>query len=165
MSLPRVCNEALYNSSYVIIALCLIIVGAFSAYLFNMLHWKIVDRRSRQSNLCGTINSLIQEFEQQSVEYWLKSQSDSMREDIHLYEIGIKSKFILIWRYSQGYKNKYGRMVSSRIHRDMDNHLEEVFDLATGGDFESAGRVASKSKAYKISKKCSEIRAILELEG
>lgn len=141
-------------------AVLIAIIGAFSAYLFNYFHWRMVRRKDKLSGIFFAFNSLIKEFESIAIEYWLIDYNAKQMQHLNMLEVSIKSRVRLINRYTRLLRSKKLTPVYNvSILDKIENFGDAVFDLATGGEFESKNRVSSKSTAIKISNLCSDIRA------
>jgi hypothetical protein len=124
------------------------LVGALSAFLFNRFHWKMVEKKKKETDLFVKISTLIGELETLSVQYWIKDHNENDDEK----EVYLKSKFRLL--------NKYIRAIDVKaksIKNELVEFESDTFDLVTGEDFESKKRKASKQKAILITYKFSEI--------
>lgn len=132
----------------VLIPLISALVGALSAFLFNRFHWKMVEKKKKETDLFVKISTLIGELETLSVQYWIKDHNENDDEK----EVYLKSKFRLL--------NKYIRAIDVKaksIKNELVEFESDTFDLVTGEDFESKKRKASKQKAILITYKFSEI--------
>lgn len=141
----------------------LALAGAFSAFAFNLIQ-KLLDAKSVRLTKSGdAMLLLIKEFEEITVRYWVRGH-DSSNDDAesNTYDqINIKAmlmtldKNVNLMLENLPFKNKaYNKQKLSAFSSD-------VYDLASGDDFESAIRPANKGKAFAISKKCSEAKAII----
>lgn len=133
------------------------IIGACSAYAFNFFHWKMVEKKKKESDICLALISLIGELESLTVDYW----TQDYKEDDQKAEIYIKSKIRLVVRYINNFSKKNKTNKTIDINAELDKFGLDIFDLITGDDFESKQRKASKQKAMKISYQCSDIKALI----
>lgn len=143
------------NGFHLPIPIIAAIIGAFSAYSFNYFHWKMVEKKKKNSELLLMLSTLITELETLAVNYWSRDQNKEDRKD----EVYIKSRIRLLTKYKkQINKNKNS---NKDIIDDLESFGSDIFDLTTGDDFEMNNRKASKQKAINISYRCSDIRAII----
>ena len=146
------------QSEKYIFGITIAISGALSAYLFNLLHWKIVEKKRKVSQISGELNTLIERLESMAVKYWIQDYSNQNKEENNTIEITLKSKLRLIYHVI---KASYP-LLSTQKHKsnglDIINFHSEIFELVTAGEFESTNRKASKARAMKISYRCSDIR-------
>ena len=141
------------------------VVGALSAYLFNVFHWKVVEKKKKISGATNELRDLINDLEKVSVEYWVRDYNEKDKESISVDEVSIKSKVRLISRYIQIVVSEIKNKKASQEIQKLDDFRSDIFDLVTGDEFESKDRKSSKGKAQKILNKCSDIRAtILSLD-
>jgi len=142
------------------------IVGAFSAYLFNFFHWKMVEKKKIESQVIQYAESLIKNLEIMAVNYWVENYKEQNEHEINAIEIMIKSTLHSLNQHISNFdfiKNNCGQNSNKQILKDFHS---EIYDLITGDDFESKNRKSSKSKAMKISLLCTDVRAkISSLDG
>lgn len=135
------------------------ITGAFSAYLFNLFHWRMIEKKRIASRITGELSSLIERLESTAVKYWIQDYREQEKEEINATEVVLKSNLRLIHHYIRDSHSIFAVDKKTAISRLLEDFHIEIFDLVTGDDFESITRKASKSKAMKISSRCSDIRA------
>jgi len=142
-------NPESHNDPKIFIPIISAIIGASSAYSFNFFHWKMVERKKKESESLSMLSTLITEIETLTVDYWTKDQKN---------EVYIKSRIRLLTKYIRLINNKKSY---KNISNDIDSFASDIFDLVTGDEFESKNRKASKPKAMSISLRCADIRAII----
>ena len=133
------------------------ILGATSAYLFNYFHWKVVEDKNTVSSLCRLITDTIDVLEKNSVEYWLEDSFDkaNIRKQI---EITIKAKCEVLSRQTEQLFAKVSpEQPASRIYKIRDS-VNQIYDIATGDDFESLNRKSDPVKAAKIGRLCTKVK-------
>lgn len=143
------------------VAAAVAIIGAFSAYLFNLVHWRMVNKMQQETLVYMALLELIKEVETIAVDYWLQGYDIRREEEISANEVKIKSKLRLMLRYVKeiGAMRKNKRLTP---HRGKTSEFAiDIFELITGGDFESIARNASRIKATQISYKCADIKATI----
>ncbi|QOV67789.1 DUF1659 domain-containing protein [Citrobacter sp. BDA59-3] len=141
----------------------LALVGAFSAFAFNLVQRIIESKSTRLSKSGDAMLLLIKEFEDITVRYWIKGHHSTTpdQESNASNEIIIKAMLMTIDKNMKviiknlPLKNKNFNKVK------LEAFSSDVYDLATGDDFEAEERPSNKTKAFAISKKCSEARAII----
>jgi len=159
-------TDTIHNASGIslgtaLLSIFIVIIGAFSAYLFNHLHWRNVKKNDKINSGTGNLVTLLEKLELIAIEYWLKEYSEESNIEIESSEIQIKSILKLIVKQTNLTLNlaKNGTL---DINHPLMRQVEELFDLITGGDFESHGRERSKIKATKISNLCTETQILLQ---
>lgn len=140
-------------------AASVVFVGAFSAYLFNLLHWKMVERKRIESRIYEALVALIEDLESMSIKYWVQDYKVQEKEEIYAVEVALKSKIRLITHLIRDVKLKLKSNKKNSIIHNLDEFHLVIFDLVTGDQFESKTRKASKTRAMKISFRCSDIKA------
>lgn len=144
-----------------IFAIFVAVIGAFSAYLFNLFHWSMVEKKQKTSRSALALSLLIKDLETTAVEYWIQGFKEKKHKKIHVAEISIKSKIRLISKYIDLIAPELDTHKTKNIKQKLEEFRYEIFDLVTGGEFESKARNPSKSKAMKIAIRCSDIRAVI----
>ncbi|MBD8159690.1 hypothetical protein IFU23_16485 [Pantoea agglomerans] len=139
----------------------LALIGAISAFLFNVVQ-KWLERSSVRLTKSGEATLiLIKELEFISIEYWLKGYAPSEREKILFSEINIKAMLITLNANiltiidNLPYKNKEKTANKLRVFSS------DIFDLTSGGDFESMVRLPDNRTASAIARKCSDAKAMI----
>lgn len=143
------------------LAIFVVFVGALSAYLFNLLHWRMIDKRQKMSGSFLALNALVTDLDSVAVNYWLKDFDPKERVNMQEAEITIKNNIHLIANYIRLLTPLLGNSLSESKKKIFDDFPLVIFDLATGDGFESMSKISSKPKAMKISKLCVEIKTIV----
>lgn len=141
----------------------LALAGAFSAFAFNLIQ-KLIDARSVRLTKSGdAMLLLIKEFEEITVRYWVRGHNSSNddAESNTCDQINIKAMLMTL-------DKNVNLMLENLPFKNKENNKQklsafssDVYDLASGDDFESEMRPPNKAKAFAISKKCSEAKAII----
>ncbi|RLA45633.1 MAG: hypothetical protein DRR42_19175 [Gammaproteobacteria bacterium] len=135
------------------------VAGAMAAYLFSRLQWRITQRQNALSAGATELLSLITQLEDLVVNFWLVDASSMAGPVLHGDQLKIKSLLMLTIRYSRGLKSV--KMTES--HKASADRLavlvSDIYDLATGDDFESPHRKASNPTAVKLATQCAEARS------
>ncbi len=140
-------------------------IGALSAYLFNLFHWKMVEKKRKIARQCFAVIALIDDLEKISVAYWVKDYNAEEIVQIHAEEISIKAKRHLMSKYIKLLSSDLRGKQTSSIKMKLEELDDEIFELLTGDGFETASRVGSKPRAFKIAKRFADVKvAILSLE-
>jgi len=146
-------NENLINNSDNIIKLILpvvsVVIGVILGFLSNRIHWKLTEKDKKQRESLEKLSELIDDIEEISVEYWTKDNNDNDNKN----EVYIKSKLRFIEKFVRI------KIKDSKLKTELNDFVSDIYDLATGDDFESKKRKASKPKAISISYKCADINA------
>ena len=145
----------------VLFAVFIAFIGAMSAYLFNYFHWKMIEKKQRVSNIGMALNSLVNDLESISIDYWVQDYKVNDIQEIHAIEILIKSKTRLISRYVPIFVCELHSGRNADKIKKLEEFRLDIFDLVTGDEFESKDRKASKPKALQIANRCSDIRAMI----
>ena len=133
-------------------------IGAFSAFLFNFLHWRVTQKRQDMTSLGQNLIDLIDRLETLSVEYWVASYDDSAKDALSVSEVHIKTLLRQINKYEIVLSNGLRGKKYSDVRLKLNEFSSEIYDLVTGDGFESTTREPSKMKAIKIARECSDAR-------
>lgn len=146
-------NDHLTNNTDSTIKLILpvvsVVIGVLLGFISNRVHWKLSEKDKNQRDLLEKLSELIDDIEEITVEYWTKDSND----DDNKREVYIKSKLRFLEKFIR-IKIKDGKLKT-----ELNDFISDVYDLATGDDFESKNRKASKPKAISISYKCADMNA------
>ena len=142
-------------------AIFVVVVGASSAYGFNYLHWRMVEKRQEISGARMALSTLISDLESAAVNYWLRDYSEKDRLELQAAEILIKTKIPLISNYTKLITPRLGSNISASKKQKFEDFPLEIYDLVTGDGFESVSKKPSKPKALKISKLCLSMKATI----
>lgn len=134
-------------------------VGAFSAYIFNYFHWRMVEKKQKLTKVSEAMMSLITELEKTSVDYWMQGYDKDNQPQLQATEVSIKSKLRLVSRYTKIIKPYLKNKAATSNKQKLKDFESDIFDWASGEDFESTSRKASKATAMKISNLCSDIKS------
>jgi hypothetical protein len=111
------------------------------------------EKNQQKSSTASTIITLISDFESACLNYWCK---DFNEESSALEEALIKAKHTTLRCYIEDVDLKLGEAEKTKTLRIM----SELFDIATGGDFESKSRKSSKRVISKIAMRTATIMPI-----
>lgn len=150
------------NSPGVHEGLLLAIIGAFSAFMFNLLYWRIVRQHSKFSKAADSIVSVLSELDSIAVPYWLEDASDISEKEREFQEIKIVTLNRLLIKSTENLKLALkGRDKGAKIET-LAGFQDRIFDLSTGDDFASVGRVKNSRTANRIAFECIDFRLVLE---
>ena len=137
------------------------LAGAIAAVVFSHLHWKTVNKRESLSLLATSLQDIVLELETVSIKYWLVDAKEQIPSENQTSEIRIKSCMKLVTRYARILSSFQLKGEQAKLVTQVVDFQDNIYDIATGDEFESSARVASPEKATKISYKCSALRASL----
>lgn len=141
----------------------LALAGAFSAFAFNLIQ-KMIDAKSVRLTKSGdAMLLLIKEFEKISIPYWIKGfNSTASEEQSNCHdEINIKAMLMTIDKNLQVLILNLPMKNKSYNKQRLESFSSDIYDLASGGDFEADVRPANKTTAFAIAKKCGEAKAVI----
>ena len=134
------------------------LIGSFSAYKLNRMFWVEINERRSITKIGESIIYCIDRIEDIAPKYWLQGYNKETEEEQKLDEIKIRSSLkpleTLTNEYSQHLtpKGSVGnREVLEELHR-------ELWDISTGGDFETKIRQQDFDRANEIHDICTQFR-------
>ncbi|MDH0053813.1 hypothetical protein [Pantoea ananatis] len=139
----------------------LALIGALSAFLFNIVQKRYEKSSVKLSKSGEATLSLIKELEAISVEYWLKGYDDKDIEKSQLSEINIKAMLMTLDANIKTIIDNLPMVNKTENKTYLRDFSSGIYDLASGGDFESTSRRANRRTASKIARKCSDAKAML----
>ena len=125
------------------------IVGAVFAYLLTRHHQTNIIKYEKINFAVNAFLNHLNSFEYAAVEYWERD-----------YEINTDRKAESSIKHNLQRLRRYGGLLSkiTKLNKKdsgiLDNALNDIFDIATGSDFESKKRTGNRSIVRKISIKC-----------
>jgi len=149
----------------IIFSVIMVVVGAFTAWLFNYFNWTISQKNKEKLQTIDRIISIIDDLERVSVKYWLEDFIISNIIEQQYNEIKIKSLLKLVANQvhllGEIEKNNYiidNNYVKTIALKSVNEYCDKLFDTITGDNFEYKSRKKSKHKAAKISSICINAR-------
>jgi hypothetical protein len=139
----------------IIIVIVGAIVGAASAFIFNLFHWRIVEKRHAITAIGNALIEIISHLEESAIDYWLCADISNLKK----LEISIKSYNKVNRKLISELNSKISNNVYTSTKVKLTNFGNEIFDLTTGGDFETEALKNEPVKAAKISLMCSSTKA------
>jgi Zn-dependent protease with chaperone function len=128
--------------------------GAFAAYFFS----RIMKKQSQSAVAAKRLCDLIDSLEDVASKYWLSGSDDTVRRQLELQEIQMKSLHKLIRRYVRLLKTS---KIDDEIAKKLDVFTTLIFNVATGGEFESRERQSSYKTASQVASICADARVDL----
>ena len=143
-------------------------IGSGSAFLFNLLHYRMQTRKESISILSKAYVESVLEIQTASVAYWLKECKDKKELEDELLEMKIHSHL----RVCRGHTRVLASLLSrnnrflfffskNNRYKDeinaMDSYKNEIYELVTGDSFGSTNRKVERERAGDINKVCSRI--------
>ncbi|MDN7137894.1 hypothetical protein J6J34_06710 [Pseudidiomarina sp. 1ASP75-14] len=139
------------------------IVGAFSAFVFNLLLWFISRKAAKKDATQQILLETLEPALEEAIEYWSGSfsgnQAKKLLSEAKL-KLLVKAQTTLIDNFTNSFSKKL--LTSNKV--TLENFKSEAFELVTGGSFESINckdlkrckRIAvTYTKVILIIKRCS----------
>ncbi|MEZ8122228.1 hypothetical protein ACED30_22275 [Vibrio splendidus] len=138
-------------------ALCSVI----AAFIFNAIYWRVVERKKKLSSEVAKFEVVLDRFEKTSTEYWTHGYSRRNSKSLLIKEMRMKAELRLL----RDSRNKmaeriYKEKSRTKFKHDMQKHLSNLFDSATGGDFESTQRTEDLKRCGEIIRLCTQLRLL-----
>ncbi|HGZ6765027.1 hypothetical protein [Vibrio parahaemolyticus] len=136
------------------------LVAAAAAFTLNYFYWKKVNQHNRLSHFASVSIDHLHDFENSSVCYWISNENNSSNEEMIKLEIRIRTQFSIL----KSSLDELCKKIPESYHEDsleIKRIIEEMYDDATGGNFESASKVRDRKLALMISRNCLKIKSIL----
>jgi len=135
------------------------IVGAFSAFLFNVIQWRMNLVDTRIQSLASMCVDNIDKLELCSRQYWANGITD--KDTKKSLEIEIKSRTLLNQRFVSELMFKIAAEQKSSDVIKVNDLCGSIFDQATSGSFESSQHTVDVVCASKVSKMCYEEKFLI----
>lgn len=142
------------------------IFSVIAAFTFNFLYWKAKEKKDRLHAAISEAKDALFDFEQNAVEYWSSDYDIRNSKTNTIQQAKIKANHTLLL---STHTNRILPLLSSSqrkadkadIKMSLSIEIETLFDIATGGDFESSVRKANKKNVSDIIRRCTRIRTRL----
>ncbi|GAA3923796.1 hypothetical protein [Litoribacillus peritrichatus] len=142
------------------------LVAALAVFIFNLIYFKNVNKVNKEAHYSNIALKLLEFFESSATSYWIserikdKRKKDTNNKEMKLLEIKIKSDFLVLRTSLE----KFCNLISIKNSSDSKQILaliDELYDLSTGGEFESDSKVSNPKITSEISKLVSRLKSIL----
>ncbi|MGL1137260.1 hypothetical protein [Vibrio parahaemolyticus] len=139
------------------------IVGALSsviaAFLFNVIYWYVVDVKKRLSSEVAKLEVVLDRFEKTATEYWMHPYNSRHSKGILIKEMRMKAELRLLRDSQKKIADRFFlRKSKSKFNSTMNKLLGDLYDCATGGDFETTQRKEDLKRCGEIIRLCTQIR-------
>lgn len=158
MSSPETFKLVLTLSDKIVIGLITAFTSATLAFFFNWMHWRRDKSLESFRVLSKELVSVLENLEGHVIEYWSRDYcEDKKSEDISL-ETKIKIKVTSIKKIIDLIFDvkKVERTDKDYIH--FKQCIDRIYDISTGGEFESSRRKISKSVISKVTRYSADLR-------
>lgn len=142
------------------------IVAAIAVICGNFYYFGKLNKKNKKAHNANIALKLLEYFESTSTEYWISECKKDRRnvnindKEMKLLEVKIKSEFTVLRHCLADFSELLES--SESIHKDfIGTFIDDVYDLAMGGEFESNNKKTDKKTTLEISQKCSSLKAIL----
>ncbi|MBO2617670.1 MULTISPECIES: hypothetical protein [Shewanella] len=135
-------------------------VAAGAAFLLNYLFWRKIRKHNRVSHFAQLSIEHLDLFEKITTEYWSTGYNKNRIAKNKILEARIKSNFIVLKTCLEEFKKR----VPDKFQNDkkiITTFIEDIFEIATGDQFESSQRKPNLSLSKRISVSCSSIKSLL----
>lgn len=142
------------------------IVAAVAVFYANFFYFRHVNTNNKKAHFANVILSLLDDFEKSSTKYWIsekiidKRKKDNNEIEMQMLEVKIKSEFKVLRESLESFCDLL--LPSEKNHvDDITKFSDDVFDICTGGDFETENKKSEKKITFYISQQCSSLKSIL----
>lgn len=140
----------------IISGLSVAILAAFTAFIFNVIHWMIVRGSDRKSHCGKLLITQIEQFEKVSIEYWTQGYDSQKETELACMETTIKSLHRSIRSISNTFVSTLSKKRKITVEDSLNRFIDQSYDGLTGDDFGSRQRKQSKSTANLAVSLCNE---------
>lgn len=155
-SLHKMSDSSLSESA-VKLAVISALSGAIAAFIFNLIQWRITKGRERREALEKGILDQLSRLCVDLTTYWMRDQEPEKSANA-ISEMNIKSDLKTLDRLIKLYYASFPYFLVPKSRGEVELLYSDLFDVATGEDFESQNRTASPKIARQVSSKLADIR-------
>ena len=154
-------NATQYSPNTYLLAMVLnivpVILGGLLAYYFTDKHWKNIASREAVTKKAVEICSLIDELQDDAIRYSLSDSSTTTEQELFTLELRVKSQTPLLSNLAKEFQNNCPEDHPTRTA--LETLYLDLYELATGEDFESRPKIMNKLKAAKLAKLLTTARS------
>lgn len=136
--------------------------SVLAAFTFNIIYWWVVSLKKGLSTEVAKFEFILDRFEESATQYWIQSHSTGNSQDLLIKEMRIKADHRLLREATERIDKKFFFRKFNRTRATFSETskilLEDLYDCATGGDFESHARKKDTKRCNRIIKLCTQIR-------
>ncbi|EDP59408.1 hypothetical protein [Vibrio sp. AND4] len=142
------------------------VFSVIAAFVFNFLYWKSKEKSERLRAAINEARDALRDFEENAVDYWSNDYSPKNTKTNAVQQAKIKANHTLLLSTHTNrilpLLNKSQKSIETvNPKKNILIEIEKLFDIATGGEFESSRRKANKRNVSDIIRRCTRIRTRL----
>ncbi|WP_390240664.1 hypothetical protein [Vibrio sp. R78045] len=142
------------------------IFSVIAAFVFNFLYWNAKEKSERLHAAINEAKDALRDFEENSVEYWSNDYNPTNTKTNTVQQAKIKANHSLLLsthtnRILPLLNKSQKNIETANPKKNILIEIENLFDIATGGEFESSSRKANKRNVSDIIRRCTRIRTRL----
>ncbi|MBO2902315.1 hypothetical protein J5H42_16315 [Aeromonas dhakensis] len=130
------------------------LVAAIAAFSFNVMYWRKLNNDNIKSHYANICLKHLATFEKAALQYWINNKTNENSQEMQLLEVKIRSTFIVL---KSSLDNLSKVVIDPTDKENISLFTTTIFDVATGGNFESSFKKTERNTCLKISKECSKI--------
>lgn len=141
--------------------------SVLAAFVFNFLYWKMKEKKEKLQAGITEAKVALEEFEVNASDYWSYDYTPRAIKSSSIQEAKIKANhFILLSTFNKKINPLIGNTEEEKAFKTkIAKEIESLFDIATGGDFESSSRKASRKTVSDIIRRCARLKTQLSSLG
>lgn len=142
------------------------LVAAVAVFIFNLIYFKNINSVNKKAHYSNIALKLLEYFESSATKYWIserikdKRKKDENDKEMKLLEIKIKSDFSVLRTSLDSFCGLFSNKETIDQKRII-ALVDELYDLSTGGNFESDSKVSEPKITNEISNLVSKLKSIL----
>ena len=143
------------------------LVASLAAFLITFFYQKYLNSLNKKSHFADISISILDSFQNTASSYWVKDKITDKRrnnnneEEMKVLEIRIKTEFTVLKASLHEFKETLTDKKEDVHKQKIKSFINDIYDLATGGDFESENKKSEITIAAKICKQSANMKSIL----
>lgn len=137
-----------------------VLLGALAGYWLSNKQWKKAESKKDLVGSVRELDFLLKEIEEKAVEFWCRGSNVNVVEDSIVHST-LASNIAMSDQLVEHLLSNEVLKLDTSVVSKLTIYKDDIYELATGEEFESISRKVDKVRATKISKRCVEIRAKL----
>lgn len=138
------------------------VIAAIAAFTFNLAHWYITENR-RSANSSGEyLNQIIEALIEKSFQYWMNNYEGEKNQSKLRLEIEIIGYLKLLAKVNSKFLKALPNKMDSTDEIQLRDFPGKLYDLVTGGSFQSERIEPDHLKCQRINSLCTKAVSVIK---
>lgn len=139
--------------------------SVLAAFVFNFLYWRLKERKEKLFARVNEAKVALEDFEINASNYWSCNYDKEKPQAYVIQEAKIKANHLILMSTFEKHIQPFVEPSQKKLSTKILSEIDGLFDISTGGDFESSSRMANPKTVSDIIKRCARIKTQLSNLG